>query len=53
MSAAGNPAAFNRAATASAAFVTLPAGVSVVLISILDPALSQQPDAFRMDVFQQ
>ena len=33
MSAAGKPAAFNRAATASAALVTLPAGVSVVLIS--------------------
>ena len=33
MSAAGKPAAFSRAATASAAFVTLPAGVSVVLIS--------------------
>jgi hypothetical protein len=29
----GNPAAFNRAAIASAARVTLPAGVSVVLIS--------------------
>ena len=34
MSAAGKPAAFSRAAIASAALVTLPAGVSVVLISI-------------------
>ncbi len=33
MSAAGKPAAFKRAAIASAALVTLPAGVSVVLIS--------------------
>ena len=33
MSAAGKPAAFSRAAIASAALVTLPAGVSVVLIS--------------------
>ena len=33
MSASGKPAARNRAAMASAAFVTLPAGVSVVLIS--------------------
>src|SRR6185295_8618875 len=49
MSLAGKPAAFNRAAMASAAVVTLPAGVSVVLISMSSLKISRARASFGPD----